>query len=503
MISKIEVLFSRLRAWQRLAARQKLIYFSGRGFVLSLAAAALIELFLIPSNNIPVQNYFTVLLVSGAAGLLIGAAAARLAREPLFKTAQQYDHIFNLHARVATAVELSQDPLSDAAWKDLQLEDALHATADVNPTDGIHWHFPKFESRILLLALILVLGSWIYGQSSFQLAGNRARTQAVIGNEIEKLERLVSELEDDGQISSEDKQAILFPLQESLEKLDQAETLEEAVSALGEAQKAIEKLGAQQTQAFEGLQQAGENLSKEAGSPLTEFGQALAEGDLQAAAESLQNFDLASMNGDQISDLADQLEQAGQDLAASYPQLSQALGGAANALRTADLQGAQASLAQAGNALMEAQQQAAFNQTINKVGGALDESGGKLRGEASAGSGEFQQAGEPGDEAGDKPIGQDGPSDGEGEGEFDSGYEATRIGGDGDTDLALESPAGAEGTVIGNITAELNQYAQSGIIDSQTLAAIRETIQTAIENGTIPLSFQSLIRDYFSSLDPQ
>ena len=251
-----DLLISRLRHWQRWTRLQKGIHYGARGLVLGIFVSTLAAIFLIPTNTLLISEYFILLTASGLLGLVIAVGIAWLWPQSRLKMAREYEQIFDLKERVSTAIELSQLEQVDQAWQQLQLSDALEATQSIQPKDGLKWNIPKLEISLLIVTFVFVLGSWFWGQRSFQQAETNLQNQRLVEAEIESLEELITEIENSEQLSDETKEAVLSPLKESLDVMKEAESLEEAVSALSDAQQTLEELSSSGNEEFEGLQAA-------------------------------------------------------------------------------------------------------------------------------------------------------------------------------------------------------------------------------------------------------
>jgi len=525
-----ELLISRLRQWRRWSRLQKSIYYGMRGLVLGLLVSAIAAFFLIPSSTLLISEYFVLLDVSGILGLTIAIGIAWLWPQSRLKMARKYEQVFDLKERVSTAIELSQLEDMDQAWQQLQLNDALEATKQVIPKDGLQWHIPKLEISLLLVAFAFIIGSWFYGQRSFQQAETNAQNQQLVEDEIKNLEELITNIENSEQLSDETKEAVLSPLKESLEEMKQAESPKEAVSALSEAQQTLEELSAPGSKEFEGLQAAGEELAKNQDSPLNLTGEALSQGDFQAAAESLAALDLSRLNPEELANLSEQFTEMAQGLENSSPELAEQFQQAAEALQNQDMPAAQEAIAKASESISNSAQRTETSEAARKsatelanmqgqlmaamFGASAQSSGMKTSSSESptteqkgsfgsqAGSGEFEESKTPGQEAGLTPLTQDNQPGNSSEKQYDSVYAPQRLGGMSDTELSLGTGENADSNSVGGIGSTFTQNAQSSVPYSEVYSSYEESTQQALESGSIPLSLQPIVREYFSSLGP-
>jgi len=527
-MNDFELLISRLRQWQRWTRLQKSIYYGMRGLALGLLVSAIATIYLIPSSRLLISEYFVLLAASGSLGLVLAAGIGWLWPQSRLKMAREYEQVFALKERVSTAIELSQLDDVDWAWQQLQLNDTLEATKQIIPKDGLQWHIPKLEISLLLVAFGLVLGSWFYGQRFFQQAETNAQNQQLVEDEIENLEELITSIENSEQLSGETKEAVVSPLKESLERMKQAESLEEAVSALSEAQQTLEEFSVPEGEEFEGLQAAGEELAKNQDSPLNPMGEALAQGDFQAAAEDLATLDLSTLSPEELANLAEQFLEMAHGLEDSSPELAEQFQQAAEALQNQDLQLAQEAISNASEAISDS---AELSEAAKKSAAELANMQGQLMaamfGKASqssgmetsssksptseqkgsfgsqASNGEFEESLTPGKEAGLTPLTQDNQPGNSSEKQYDSVYAPQRLGGTSDTELSLGTGEDADSNAVGGIGSTFTQNAQSSVPYSEVYSSYEGSTQQALESGSIPLSLQPIVREYFSSLDPR
>lgn len=524
------LLISRLHQWQRWTRLQTSIYFGLRGLVSGFLISAIAAIFFIPSSTLLISEYLILLAASGSLGLVLAVGIVWLWPQSRLKMAREYEQVFDLKERVSTAIELSQLEDVDQSWQKLQLNDALEATKPIIPKEGLQWHTPKLEFSLLLVAFALVFGSWFYGQGSFLQAETNAQNQQFVEDEIENLEELIAEIENSEQLSDETKEAVLSPLKESLEEMEQAESLEEAASALSEAQQTLEAFSQSGSEEFEGLQTAGEELAKYQDSPLTMIGEALSQGNLQAAAEELTTLDLSTLNAGELVTLSEQFMEMSLGLENASPELAEQFQKAAEALQNQDLQAAQEALTEASESITDSAQRAETSKAAMKSAAELANMQGQLMATmfgtsaqsngmkssssesptteqkgsfgSQAGSGEFEESKTSGQEAGLTPLTQDNQPGNSSEKQYDSVYAPQRLGGTSETELSLGTGEDTGSNAIGGISNTFTQNAQSSVPFSEVYSSYEQSTQQALESGSIPLSLQPIVREYFSSLDP-
>ncbi len=531
-MNDLELLSFRLKQWMRLIRLQKAIYWGARGLIFGILGFSVFAIFLVFYSKLLLHKYFYLLFTSGLIGLLFAAGIAFFWPRNLLKLARSYDRIFNLQERVSTAVELSLSDKIDQGWKDLQMDDALEATRTVSPKDGIKWHIPKREIWGGVVALVIVLGTWFYGQGYFQQAESLAKNQQLIEAEINNLEELITDIEDMEQLSVEAKEAISAPLKNSLDDLKKTDSLEAAVSTLSETQQILEELNKTGSTEFEGLQAAGEQLAKKEDSPLLIMGDAMKQGNLQKATDSLKSLDLSTLNPQELAGLAEQFTDMAELLENSSPELAEHLQRVSDSIQNDDIQTAQEAISNASEALSDSAQRIAASDAAKKTADVLADSQGRLMAAAmfggmtqnsqsknnsndspdveqkgsfgsQAGSGEFEEAKNPGTEASLTPLTQNNQAGENSEKQYDSVYAPQRLGGTSETELSLASGNDSASNAVGSVASSNDQYAQSFVPYSEIYSNYEDSIQQAFENGVVPLSLQPLIRDYFSTLDPR
>ena len=531
-MNDLVLLFSRLHQWQRWVRLQKVTYWGIRGLIFGILSSAFVSILLVSRSRLSLSDYFTLLTISGILGLIFTSGITFFWPQSQISLARNYDRVFDLKERVSTAVELSQLREVDQNWQELQLKDALKASRSLSPRDGLEWDIPKLELSLLLFALAIVLGTWFFGKGEFQQAEIRAKNHRLIEAEIENLEELITEIQDSEQLSAENKDAIISPLKESLNDLKVADSLEKAVSVLSETQQTLEALDMPGSAEFAGLQAAGNELTKDADSPLSFTGEALKKGNLQDAAENLSSLDMKELDSQELAGLANQLMELAEQLENNSPELSEQLKKASEAIINDDLQTAQEEISKASESLIESAQRVAPNEAAQKSADALADSQGRLMEAAmfggmaqnsgaktnsndtpkseqkgsfgsQAGSGEFEKSKTPGKEAGLTPLTQNNSPGESSEKQYDSVYAPQRLGGTSDMELSLGFGDDTSTDTVGSVDSSFEQNAQSFVPYSEIFANYEGSVQQALENGIIPLSLQPLIHDYFSSLDPR
>lgn len=296
-----------------------------------------------------------VLALSGAT---VGLAAVWLRPRSLFRLARAFDRRFDLAERLTTAVEINTGRLrTTSAMAAAQLTDTLDAVARIDSRALL----PLRASRRALLAYgvlaaALALSLWLPNpQEDVLLRG--ALVRAAIEERLEELEATREEVVQAAGLTETERKALLQALEEAMAALDEGRaTPEEAVAALSEAEQRLAELqdpGAPGVKA--GLERAAEGM---ADSELTrEIAEALASGDYQAAAQALDAY--SGVKGEALTreeelELARELAEAAEALAASDPALAEQLAQAAEAIERGDISEAREAIRGAAQRMGEA-----------------------------------------------------------------------------------------------------------------------------------------------------
>lgn len=276
--------------------------------------------------------------------------------------ARHFDHRFDLHERISTALELSNGAIPyPERLAERQLSDAVGSARGVQvgvllPLRVRAWELVLLVVLAGLLALLLLSDN----PQADELLAQRD-LQNAIDEQAEALEEAVEEIEASEALTPEEKEALTNPLEEAQNVLEQPGiSQQEAIAALAEAEQELNELSdgmlAEQQAAY---QEAASSL---AGSSLTsELAQALQRPDLGATADALENLSNALGESDlseaERNDLADRLEQAAESLEETNPALAERLREAAEALREGDTEAVQQSLDEAADLLRRQQEQ--------------------------------------------------------------------------------------------------------------------------------------------------
>jgi hypothetical protein len=346
-----------IRRWNRRWRTVQSAIWIPRGIIAGAIIAILIAIFARTRPVLLPIQLIAITVALFASGGLIGLAGVWLWPRSRLQSARFFDRIFGLRERVSTAIELGGANLDQIA--DLQLADTLDRAKEVQP----RLHLPirlKQRDWIVLLALFIftLLLIALPNPQSVVIAQQAAVTTA-IKDEIKQLEALKQDIQKKSDLTPEQKAELSKIIDDTIKRLEQQNiTKPEAVAALADAQQ---KFLQNQTQLsanqLKDLAAAGQALGQNAAS--MQAGQALQNGNLTQAAQSLQNLSnqLNRLDDKQSKDLADALDKSADSLDKVNPDAAKALRDAADALRKGDKAAAQKALQQASDALRNQQNQ--------------------------------------------------------------------------------------------------------------------------------------------------
>ena len=479
--------------------------------------------------------------------------------KPALRIARFFDHHFNLNDRISTSVELISSKslnLGDSfRLKINQIDDAITHGKAVRPPPSFFFTFSRFRIFTGLVLILLILITIYTGKPYFNQVSQRQLVQQSINSEIIKLEQSEEEIRSNANLSQQAKTELDQILDQTIQKLQQSETPEQAVAVLTQAEADLTNLeNTELKDQIQSLEQLGNQLQNDQTGEemLQDLAKNLSKGDLPAASQNLQDLNLDTLTTEETNSLAEKLSAAADSLAESNPEFANNLQQAADALLNGDSQTAEQAISQAAGMLDQLGNQKAQNDAIqqaaaqtakssdqiiqsglsqqnqstgdqaNQIPGSQSGSSeqtqsgmGQNQGNESgsgdqtgsnnnsgSGKGSTNQGNSTGSEAGVKPIDQsNGPGDG-GEMSFEPLVKTQRLGGNGSTDVYLPD-TGAEGEqVLGFENSSPGEPGNTNVPYVRVYPAYADAYRQAVEAGSIPLSLRDLVRDYFSHLEP-
>lgn len=515
-----------LTHWQKRLRLQRTLSWSLRGLAFGFALGLILGTVGVLQARLLRTEFLALTAALALAAPLLAGIIAWLLPVDALKSARTFDRVFHLNERISTALEMKDKPPSRMLQQ--QLEDAVASARSVNPRRGLPLKFNRLEAASTLVLAALLALVWFRGGAWFQASQQARAVEEAVAAQEQKIEELLTEINNNDALTDEQKEALSEPLEQALNELEQNPSMESSVSVLtstGEQLQAMSDPQAEQT--TQALQQTGQELASQEGSPLEAAGGELANGNFINAAAELANLDVSQLDAGEAQQLSDQLEQMADAVEAANPELTEKLNQAAEALQRGDYDAAQQALDEAAQEMMQTGQQAAFSQqasqaaqTMQEGAGQVMAAGGSQQGQAQAGqqgsgqsgensgndgsgsrSGEADGSSSPGDEAGSSPIEQDAVSDG-GESTYEQIYAPQFAGGENGESLGLPS-SGEDGETIGQGPTTPSEDGESLVPYTEVYSQYETINQQAIENGDVPFEFLQIIRNYFDSLKPK
>lgn len=545
---------NQLSRWDQRRKQRDMLIWGPRGIMIGLyigVAMAAIARFRPFLTNIEIAYWAAGLAL---AGLVIGVGYIFSQSHTQSEQARFADETFGLKERLVSAVELNTETIdAPPPMKERQLKDTLKVIEQVDTPKGIPFELNSQDWTLILLALVILLAAVILPNNMETILQGQRAVEQVVAEQIEALETLEEEIEANPDLTEEQRDALLDPLQNARQELeDGVSSREEALAALSQAESALRQIEEQNSSdALEAqMAQAGQSVSSQSGQ---ELGEAMQAGDLNQTAEALENLSesVAGLSDTEQQALGQDLSQAASELSGTNPELAEQLSEAGSALQQGNVAEAEEALAQAGEV---AQAEAAD--------GELAEAAGEAAGELSQGRQEVTQAGEEnpensqagetaeqtgeegqngeagegtegdtaqaGTQAGEQPgdgsqAGATQPGAGSATGET-SGAQAGGVGeGGGSTDNVFVPPfqdlSGEEGVEVeldANCTLGLENCGElvstnptefgdetSIVPYEEVYSEYANTAYEALSEDYIPLGMKEYVRDYFSSLEPE
>lgn len=457
---------------------------------------------------------------------------------PRLRAARYFDRHLGLAERISAALELAEAPASRRPAEIIvqqQWQDAARAVRAVDPR---RLRLPPGRGQLLtLIALSLGLTALLLLPNPMQalLAQQRA-VESAVQQEVARIEAIREEIQQDTSLTEEQRQSLLGPLDRALEQLSSQDlTQEQAVSALTTAEQALQALSNPDAVAVtQALQRAGQNLDQGQGGPMDAVARSLSEGDVLQAAEDLAALDVDQMTPAERDALAQQLSQSATDVAATDPELAQQLQAAAEALQEGDNEAAEQALEKAADAMRQAAHGARQALAAEDAAGQMDEAsqavamaGQEGAGQDSRSQSDQGQAGAQGQGNNDGATGQNsGAGHGDGKGEATSGqagsdpietnngmaesdervyepiYSPQLLGESDGQDVSLPGSDQAGDQTVGTTGSEPTSGEAASVPYNQVYEAYQQALVEAMQLGQVPIGLRSLVRDYFSALQP-
>ena len=525
-----ETVSNRLRAIDSRRQKAEVALWLPRGLLAGLLLAALVAAM---ARFRPILSNREVAVVAGmfiliCMALTLGVLLVR--RRVLFQQARFADSRLGLQERATTAVEIASGRLQTTPLLARhQLADTVGALGGVEVEKALPLRVARGDLALLALGILLLSLAIFLPNPQADILEQRRNIEKSIAEQAAALEALEEQIQSDPDLSEAQQVELLEPLQSALEELEAGDiSRERAVAALSEAEAELRELGAASdpTSLLSTLEEAAAPLGETtAGASLAG---ALGRGDLAAA--SAQAFQLADrlpeLSPDALSDLAQSLAETAAALEEVDPELAAELSEVAGAIRDGDLAAAQEALRQAGSTLQQRFQEQAASRRATAAADQLadsraavaqaDEPGQPGQGEGQ-GQGAAQGQSSPGGQAAGEGSGQGAASaldqgegaggPGPGGGHSERVYVPERVDLSDAPGESVELPAEclANPNDCGALISETDSQfgdEQSLIPYDQVFGDYRDAAYQAMDDNYVPLGLKTVVRDYFSSLEP-
>jgi hypothetical protein len=434
---------------------------------------------------------------------------------------------------------------------EMQLRDAVAHFRRVDPLEAFPVRLRLRELNAVLALFLLTVGLAMAPNPNQEIVRQREQVQQAIRREADRLQKLAEQVSAaNQQEQSPEVQQVEQALRDAARALEERSTNpEEAMAALAALEQRLQALQAQGSGDLEdALASLAGSLAQD---PATrQAGTSLAKGDYKQAAEELRKVaqNVENMSPADRARMARSMRQAGQRAARSNPALGQSMSQAGNALEQGSAGEAQQGLDNAAGQMEQASGQlraggereramSQIQQSRGSIGRSAQQQQAQGRGQQQGQQGQGQSQGQgqnqsqggarqPGAQPGGSQEGEgaDGmPSSGQGQAGGESG-EGDRPGGSSagsgsnpnsrsdeiyDPQLAGrqerlgQDPDFDPNESYDNPDLEDGQRNDPQVGYRQVYPRYQEKASQSLQNSYIPIGLKDLVRDYFSSIQPE
>lgn len=527
-----------IRGWIIRYRLQRGTQWSSLGLIFGLSLGLGLALVALIQNKLLLVEYLDLAFGVGAGVTIIAFLAGLFWGFNHKIAAQALDRILGLQERISTALEINNENSSQNIPQEIiqrQLKDTLDHIKLVNPRRILRLEIKRtqiFISIVLSLTIVLI---GLRGEKFFQAAQFQRVVQQAIHQEIEQIEILRAEIKSDPRLTSEQQQELAELLDQTQGDLVDAQTAEQAVSALISAQEKLMAL----TDSYEQgqvLQNLGNSLMEPVGNPLQEVGEQLAAGDYLQASQALENIDAYGLSNQEQLNLSQQLLESVDMLESIKPELADQIRQAADALQVGNAQAANQALQESAQILREIGQQIIQSEVANHASSQIGQgktqiqSAGLSASEQASRNGQETQSGASGSSQAQSPDHQSGSGSGSGHGEgenttsdseagsqpidqvnrpgnsdeksYEQIFAPTRLGGQSDAQLILPESEDIGEQLVGMNDTNPGESGFSNVPYVDVYTYYLEFYRQAITSGEIPTALREFVRQYFMSLEP-
>lgn len=361
-----------LNKWGARWRLQRVVLWLPRIVMLTLAIGMVVSAVVAIFNLLPATNMLLLVGIAMGASLTLVTGAIGLRRKDGHTAARQFDNLFDLQERLATALELLDGRIQTAPeLAQRQLDDTYEIAKQVDARKQlplkVKWA-EWFGVFVMLILFIVVLGFATYATLAREGAVS-AQTQTAISAAADTARDITEDLATDTGLTDEERSALLESSETSLDELQNPDAnAEDSFVAMSDLEADLrEQANAIQESveaSDESLQSALDALNGE-GQPIQNPGEQLAQ-NLAELSESLNN-----MSAEEQAALAERLQQAAEEASTQNEELSDSLAQAAQSIQQNQIQAAQDAMSQASQ---QAQSNAEANQSRSETANSLEQS---------------------------------------------------------------------------------------------------------------------------------
>ncbi len=482
-------------------------------------------------------------LALAALGVLVMFLLVRFWSRTGLESARHFDLEFGLQERVSTALELKTgDIRAPDELVEYQLEDAWEKALQVQADESIKlvFRWRAWVNVVLLIAILAIL--LILPNPQADAASQMAQQAAAIEGAIEEIRDAAELVAADTSLEEGEREEMLELLEESLETLqEEGITPEEAFAVTSEAesrlQEQADELNERLQERLEALREAAEALGAEDDMAeslreMMENAENMTEQERQEAAAALEN---AANALEEISpELAESLQQSAEEMQQGNPEMSQEamqqflenleqfldeqdeMSEANEAMQeaAAEVQESAEQIAESGEEEGQPSEQGQQGDTEISE----SEQGVPVRSESESQEtgddsqnqqGQDTEAGDaPGDQGEEEPgspageVDQNNRPSGEGEGEYEPIYAPQSVEpAEGGEVIVLETDNEDVPLIEGEYSD--NPFGDVSVPYNQVFSDYSDAANRALDSDYVPLGLRDVVRQYFTSLEPE
>ena len=503
MWHELKTIIGRWKRWHR---TNRAVHWGLRGLALGLLSGFAAILLLLPLHNINALEYIEWVFFCAQGGWFLGFIGGFAWPLNELRTIHWFDQIFGLQERVSTAVEIqrivtrnmSGKEILLGGWRDRQLYDTVEAAKTIKPgkLNPFQWERPVLLLVYAMGFMIMVL--WVYAQPQFQTTDSERQARFYLKTEMDRIQNALNDIKQAKNLTESQKSALSQPFTDAIKRLEKANSPEQAITALNQAEQQFRSMSTPpDNKKTQTLLSMGQQMGKTNESPFGGVGNALSTGDLVTAGQTLEGMDFSKMTQGQRQAAVVEMNQVGQSLKFSNPQISTEMQAAAIALQQGNFKTAQQFLQDAGRTIEQTGSQVVEAQVAKNAAVEMGQRQDYVNQQSAQTS--------PGKKGTVVAIQKTpGPFNSTPGADSSGGSTVISGGGNGSTE-SVYSPSQTDGSsqAAGQRNGNTLQSGSGGTSQVpyvEVLPAYTDAYHKAMDNGDVPVYLQPVIRDYFSAL---